>query len=93
MAGDQLAKEPGPDELANADAGQGAVVRDHREVALALPHQFIHQRLGCTTAHKTPNHQARPVGDHVGCFLNGYRFHAVLRVWSLDVALWNGPTP
>lgn len=99
VAGDQLAKELRADEFANSDPRKGSVVGDHREVALALPHQLIDQRLGGTAAHKTSDHQARSMGDHVGRFLHRNRFHAVLRSLSSTrkvirlVEPWNGPTP
>ena len=75
VAGDHLAQKLGTDELADADAGHGGVVGDHRQVALALPHQFVHQRLGRAAAHEAADHQAGPVRDPGDRFLDRCRLH------------------
>jgi hypothetical protein len=52
----------GADQLADPDAGQRVVVRDHRQIAFALAHELVHEALGRTHAHEPADHHARAVG-------------------------------
>ena len=68
------------DQLADADARAGGVVGDDGEVALALPHQLVHQAFGRADAHEAADHEVlAPLGIMRDGLLEGHALHVFLR--------------
>src|SRR5262245_10980973 len=90
VAGNGPAHEAGVDQLADAPPRHGVIVRDHREIALALTHELVDHALGRSDAHEAADHQGRAVRDqgdgvfHRNCFHGRVSVSACTGSWTHD---------
>src|SRR5262249_39996715 len=75
VTGDQPADQAFVHELADALAGPGGVVGDHREIALALAHQLVDHALRAADGHEAADHHTRAVGNEGDGILHRDSFH------------------